>query len=328
MSETVVLVEGLVKSYDSRRVVDGLSFRVEAGELFALLGPNGAGKTTTVEILEGYRQADGGMVRVFELDPALDGARLKPRIGLMLQEGGIYPAARPIDVLRLFASFYREPLDVEALLRQVGLEGAARTRVRHLSGGQKQRLSLALALIGRPELLFLDEPTAGMDPQARQTTWELIRSLKREGVTILLTTHFMDEAEQLADRVAIIDQGRLLALDAPAALVSGQKAEGGSEKAEDRRQKAEGKGGGPGIEFRTRPGLDLDELGERLGDSTVREIEPGRYSGVNEPSPEQIAALAAWLSEQEALLIDLCVGGAARNLEDVFLRLTGREFRD
>lgn len=314
MPEPVVLVEQLVKSYGGRRVVNGLSFRVEPGELFALLGPNGAGKTTTVEILEGYRRADAGTVRVFGLDTWRDGSELKPRIGLMLQDGGIYPAARPIDVLRLFASFYLEPLNPEELLHKVGLEAVARSRFRRLSGGQKQRLSLALALIGRPELLFLDEPTAGMDPQARQATWELMGSLKRDGVTILWTTHFMDEAERLADRVAIIDHGRLLALDAPAALVGGQESGVGSQ--------------GPGMSFRTRTGLDLVVLGDLLGDSSLREVDAGHYVATGKPGPEQIAALTAWLRDQDALLTDLSVSGGARNLEDVFLSLTGRELRD
>ncbi len=198
-----IAVRRLVKSYSGRRAVDDLSFDVIAGECFALLGPNGAGKTTTIEILEGYRAPDAGTVRVLGLDPQRQGPQLKRRIGLMLQESGIYPAIQVGEALRLFASYYPNPADPLALLRLVGLEDAARTRYRQLSGGQKQRLSLALALVGRPELVFLDEPTTGMDPQARLATWEIVRSLKQTGVTVVLTTHFMDEAERLADRVAL-----------------------------------------------------------------------------------------------------------------------------
>ncbi len=216
--EPAIVVQGLTKRYDGRPAVDDLSFQVGRGELFALLGPNGAGKTTTVEILEGYRTPDDGRVRVLGLEPAREGAKLKPRMGLMLQDGGVYPAIRPLEALRLFASFYANPADPVELLGMVGLEDAARTRYRQLSGGQKQRLSLALALIGRPELVFLDEPTASMDPQARRATWEIVRRLQAEAVTVLLTTHFMEEAERLADRVAILHRGRLVALDSPAAL--------------------------------------------------------------------------------------------------------------
>src|SRR5687767_2416396 len=189
-SDPAVVVAGLVKTYGATRAVAGLDFTVGAGEVFALLGPNGAGKTTTVEILEGYRAPSGGLVRVLGLDPIGDASRLKPRIGVMLQDGGVAPSMRPLEALELYASFYAAPISPRELLRLVGLEDAERTRYRALSGGQKQRLSLALALVGRPELVFLDEPTAGMDPQARRATWEIVRSLKRDGVTVLLTTHF------------------------------------------------------------------------------------------------------------------------------------------
>jgi ABC-2 type transport system ATP-binding protein len=307
-SGAAIEVDGLVKSYGGRRVVDELSFSVGRGELFALLGPNGAGKSTTVEILEGYRRPDGGRISVLGLDPIRDGGRLKPRVGLMLQLGGVYGLARPLEILRLFASFYAEPRGPEELLGQVGLEGALETPFRRLSGGQKQRLLLALALIGRPELLFLDEPTAAMDPQARQATWELIGQLKREGATILLTTHFMDEAERLADRVAIVDRGKLVALDTPRALVEGSA------------------GGRPVMRFRTRPGLALEPLSASLGGAPVQEVAPGEYIAQLAPSPALIAALSGALVGQEALLTDLQVG--FRSLEDVFLHLTGRELRD
>src|SRR5215472_5224383 len=219
MTDTpAVEVRDLVKNYGGRSVVDGLSFSVEQGEVFALLGPNGAGKTTTVEILEGYRRADAGFVRVLGLDPSRQGSDLKPNIGLMLQQGGLFPQITAREALRLFAAFYPEAEDPDALLDQLQLREAANTRFRQLSGGQKQRLSLGLALVGKPRLVFLDEPTAAMDPQARRDTWSIIRSLRDRGTTVLLTTHFMDEAEQLANRVAIVDRGRLVALDSPTRL--------------------------------------------------------------------------------------------------------------
>src|SRR5262249_43814164 len=278
-----ITVDGLVRRYGDRAVVAGPSFQVERGEVFALLGPNGAGKTTTVEILEGYRQPSGGLVRVLGLDPVQDARQLKPRIGVMLQDGGVANAVRPLEALELFASFYAKPAEPRALLELVGLEDAARTRYRALSGGQKQRLSLALALVGRPELVFLDEPTAGMDPQARRATWEIVRSLKRDGVTVLLTTHFMEEAEQLADRVAIVDRGRLVALDAAAGL---------------------GQAGGPPDELRFRavPGLPVSGLTGRSGLGEVREVRPGEYVARGEIDPTTLAALAFWLAERGILL--------------------------
>jgi ABC-2 type transport system ATP-binding protein len=316
--EPVIVVEDLVKTYGGRRAVDGLTFAVQPSELLALLGPNGAGKTTTVEILEGYGYPDGGRVRVLGLDPRRNGRRLKPRVGLMLQQGGVYPSAYPLEVLRLFATFFADPIDPLDLLHQVGLRDARRTQFRRLSAGQKQRLLLALALVGRPEVLFLDEPTLAMDPQARRATWELIVSLKEQGVTILLTTHFMDEAERLADRVAIIDHGRLLALDSPRALIENGV---GSQES--------GVGASAiGLQFNSRPGLDLAALMECIGGAEVREESPGSYLASVEPGPAEIARLAIWLSEQDALLAHLEVGNRRRNLEDVFLQLTGRGLRD
>ena len=296
-------MDGLVKRYGGRPAVEGVSFEVAAGEIFAVLGPNGAGKTTTVEILEGYRAPDAGRVRVLGLDPVRDGRALKPRIGLMLQHGGIYPQIRPREAIRLFASFYADPLDPEALLRTLGLADAARTRYRHLSGGQQQRLSLALALVGRPEVVFLDEPTAGMDPQARRATWQIILDLKTQGVTVLLTTHFLDEAERLADRVAILDAGRLVALGTPAQL--GQLAPAG----------AAGE-----VTFTAPAGLDTAGLARALRARDVREVAPGRYAVDAAATPALLARLAAWLSEREALLTELRVG--RRSLEETYLRLT------
>ena len=302
-NEPAIQVQGLVRRYGDRAVVDGLSFEVRPGEVFALLGPNGAGKTTTVEILEGYRHPTSGTVHVLGLDPLADAAALKPRIGVMLQDGGVAPQMRPLEALDLFASFYARPADSRALLHLVDLDDAVRTRFRALSGGQKQRLSLALALIGRPELVFLDEPTAGMDPRARHATWGIIRQLKDDGVTVLLTTHFMDEAEQLADRVAIVDAGRLVALDAPAAIggASGPPAE---------------------VRFRAMTGLPIGGFAAscRLAG---REVRPGEYVLDGEIGPGTVAALAVWLAERDVLLADLRVG--RQSLEDVFLHLTDNE---
>jgi ABC-2 type transport system ATP-binding protein len=299
-NEPAIRVQSLVRRYGERAVVDGLSFEVQRGEVFALLGPNGAGKTTTVEILEGYRQPTSGSVRVLGLDPIGEASALKPRIGVMLQDGGVAPQMRPLEALELFASFYARPAEPRMLLRLVGLEDATGTRFRALSGGQKQRLSLALALVGRPELVFLDEPTAGMDPRARHATWAIVRQLKADGVTVLLTTHFMEEAEQLADRVAIVDRGRLVALDTPAAI---------------------GGAGGPPTElrFRARPGLPIGELGARLG-LAAREARPGEYTIDGKIGPDTVAAVSVWLAEREVLLADLRVG--RQTLEEVFLHLT------
>ena len=299
-----IVVRHLTRRYGERAVVDDLSFEVRRGEVFALLGPNGAGKTTTVEILEGYRAPTSGTVSVLGLDPTRDADRLKPRIGLMLQEGGVYPSLRPFEVLRLFASFYASPADPVALLRRVGLDDAVRTRYRQLSGGQKARLSLALALVGRPELVFLDEPTAAMDPRARRATWDVVRGLSAEGATVLLTTHSMEEAEQLADRVAIIDRGRLVALGSPTSL--GRQERGPSE-----------------LRFRATPGLDTTDLAARLGGGQVCEERAGEYRAMLAITPATIAALAAWLAERNVLLADLRVG--RQTLEDVFLRLTTRD---
>jgi ABC-2 type transport system ATP-binding protein len=299
-----VAVEDLVKSYGGRRAVDGVTFAVARGETFALLGPNGAGKTTTMEILEGYRAADAGSVRVLGLDPQRDGARLRPRLGVMLQEAGLYRTITPREALRLFASYYAAPADPDALLALVGLADAAGTRYRRLSGGQKQRLALALALVGRPELLFLDEPTAGMDPQARVSTWELIRQLKAAGVTVLLTTHYLEEAERLADRVAIIDQGRLVALGSPTALTRGDATR---------------------VQFRAVPGLDLTALAALPGALEAAEPQPGVYALETASAADLLVELTTWLRERGVLPTELRVGEAS--LEDVFLRLTGREPR-
>ncbi len=291
-------IAGLTKRYGDTLAVDHLDLEVHRGETLALLGPNGAGKTTTVECCEGYRVPDAGSVRVLGLDPRRDARRLRPRVGLMLQEGGVYPLARPREMLHLFARFHADPADPDALLARVGLADARRTRFRDLSGGQKQRLSLALALVGRPEVVFLDEPTAGLDPAARRMTWGHIRELQDDGVTVVLTTHLLDEAEELSDRVAIVDRGRLIALGTPDELTHADRDE---------------------VEFSARPGLDTADLAVALGVGVV-ELRPGRYvvHGPNEPT--LVARLATWLERHDVRLGELQAG--KRSLERVFLGLT------
>jgi ABC-2 type transport system ATP-binding protein len=298
-------VVGLAKRYGERRAVDGISLSVGVGEVFGLLGPNGAGKTTTVEILEGYREPDAGTVRVLGLDPWTDAQALHPRIGVMLQEGGLYPGVKPLEVLQLFASYYDDADDPERLLLLLGLDDARATLVRRLSGGQCQRLSLALALVGRPRVVFLDEPTAGMDPRARATTWQLVRELRDDGVTIVLTTHAMDEAEHLCDRVAIVDHGRIVAAGTPTEL---------TERAGDEE-----------ISFSAAAGLDRRGLAKALGlaADAVRELRPGEYVVATASTPTLVADLAAWLRDEDISLGDLRAG--RRSLEEVFLRMTSEE---
>ena len=221
-----IVIAGLVKRYDGRAVVDGLDLTVARGEILAMLGPNGAGKTTTVEIIEGYRRPDEGTVEVLGLDPRADRAALRARVGVMLQRADLYNQVRVLEAVRLFAAFYAAPLSPGMILDQVGLADRADDRYRTLSGGERQRLNLALALVGRPELIILDEPTAAMDVAARRSTWDLLRALRAQGATVVLTTHLIEEAEALADRVAIIDGGRLLACGSPAEL----RAIGGSRR--------------------------------------------------------------------------------------------------
>ena len=307
-----LVVERLVKRYGSIQAVDDLSFSVQQGEVFALLGPNGAGKTTTIEIVEGYRSPDSGSARVLALDPIRDGGRLKQQIGIMLQQDGLYPGLSAREVLKHFARFYASPADPEALLERVGLQGAAKTSCRRLSGGQKRRLALAVALVGRPSLVFLDEPTAGMDPQARLATWEIVRDLQRQGTTVLLTTHLMDEAERLADRVAIIDHGRLVALDTPAALTGGATPSGGTAAA-------------GAVRFSAKAGLDIQALAALPSAQDAREASPGAYILKTENAPALLAELTAWLRDQGVTLTELRVGHGS--LEEIFLQLTGREVR-
>jgi ABC-2 type transport system ATP-binding protein len=218
---SAVSVRGLRKSYGAQEALRGIDFTIEAGEVFGLLGPNGAGKTTTVEILEGYRRPDAGTVEVLGGDPQRSGTAWRQRIGVMLQSSSLYPALTVRESLDVFAGYYAKPRDAEEVVALVGLADKANARVRTLSGGQKRRLDLGLALIGDPELIFLDEPTTGFDPGARRTAWETIRDLRALGKTILLTTHYLDEAEQLADRVAVLRDGVIVREGSPAELTGG-----------------------------------------------------------------------------------------------------------
>lgn len=293
-------VSGLVVRYPAGVVaVDGLTFTAGAGEVLALLGPNGAGKTTTVETLEGYKSPTSGTVRVLGLDPVADHGRLTPRIGVMLQKGGVYPGIRPVEALRLFAAFYEPSEDPEGLLERLGLAAVARTPWRRLSGGEQQRLSLALALVGKPEVVFLDEPTAGVDVAGRQVIREVIAELRARGCCVLLATHELDEAERVADRVVIVDHGRLLAEGTPAALMSSTVR--------------------TTIDFGAPAGLDTAALSAALG-APVVETRPGEYTVAAEPAPATVATLTAWLAEHDLALGDLRAG--RQSLEDVFLRLT------
>jgi len=218
---SAIEVRGLRKSYDSREVLHGIDFDVETGEVFALLGPNGAGKTTTVEILEAYRRRDGGEVRVLGEDPGRVGSGFRARIGIVLQSSAVYPNLTVRETLELFAGYFPEPRDVDEVVALVELAEKRDARVRSLSGGQLRRLDLGLALVGDPELIFLDEPTTGFDPAARRRAWETIRGLRALGKTVLLTTHYMDEAQELADRIAFLREGRIVAIGSPRELLAG-----------------------------------------------------------------------------------------------------------
>lgn len=215
----MITVDDLTKSYDGKTVVDGVTFSIEEGEIFAILGPNGAGKTTTVESMAGLRTPDSGRVSVFGFDPQVDRDEVRSRLGVQLQESRFQDRVTVSEVVETFASLYPDPLDGMSLLERLGLADKADTQYRRLSGGQQQRVSIAIALVGKPRAVILDELTTGLDPQARRETWGLVEELREGGVTVLLVTHFMEEAERLADRLALIDQGRLVALDTPQGLI-------------------------------------------------------------------------------------------------------------
>nr|WP_228046078.1 ABC transporter ATP-binding protein [Saccharopolyspora sp. HNM0983] len=295
------------KRFGDHVAVSGLDLDMPRGAVLALLGPNGAGKTTTAEICEGFQRADEGEVRVLGLDPVADAERLRPRVGVMPQGGGAYPGVHADEMLDLVAACAADPLDPSWLLDVLGLSGARRTSYKRLSGGQQQRLSLACALVGRPELVFLDEPTAGMDPQARRLVWELVGALRRDGVSVLLTTHLMDEAEALADRVLIIDRGRAVADGSAGELT----------EPEDGKQE---------LRFRSQPALNLELLLAALPEECqADELRPGDYVVRGVVDPQVVSTVTAWCAQHGVLAHELRV--SRRSLEDVFLELTGRELR-
>ena len=305
--EHAVVVDDLTMRYGETLAVDGLSLEVARHSITAVLGPNGAGKTTTLETCEGYRRPQTGSVRVLGLDPQAQRRELLPRIGVMLQHGGAWSGVRAVEMLRHVASLHAHPLDVDMLVGRLGLESCGRTPYRRLSGGQQQRLALAMAVVGRPELVFVDEPTAGMDPQARRATWELLEELRADGVTIVLTTHYMDEAERLADQIHVIDHGRLIASGSPFELTRGT--------------------GNSTIRLVVTepfpPGAPVS-LQQALGPTT--EVHPVNDQSLLISGPADASTLAtvsAWCEKHGVLPESLSLG--QRTLEDVFLQLTGRE---
>jgi ABC-2 type transport system ATP-binding protein len=287
--------------------VDGLSLTVARGSVTAVLGPNGAGKTTTLETCEGYRRPQDGRVRVLGLDPHAERRDLLPRIGVMLQNGGAWSGVRAVEMLSHVATLHAHPLSVPMLVERLGLGSCGRTPYRRLSGGQQQRLALAMAVVGRPELVFVDEPTAGMDPQARRTTWDLLDELRRDGVTIVLTTHYMDEAERLADQVHVIDHGRLIASGSPAELT-----------------RASGSSTIRLVVTQPFPASAPASLQATLGEGTVVQALNERSLLISGPADAStLAKVSAWCDQQGVLPESLSLG--QRTLEDVFLQITGRE---
>ena len=293
-----VTVEDLVVHHGELTAVDGVSFTASAGEVLALLGPNGAGKTSTIEVLEGYGRASSGRVRVLGHDPATDHDEVVGRIGVMLQDGGVYPGIHPPEMLHLLAAMYDDPLDVDALLDRVALTDKDHTTWRQLSGGEQQRLSLAMALIGRPEVAFLDEPTSGVDVRGRQVIRQIVRELADDGVAVVLCTHELDEAEKIADRVVIIDRGHVVGSGSLAELRSST---------------------GGAVRFSSDAGIDVAALGSQLGADVV-EASPGEYVVTGSTDPQLAADLTGWLARHDHGLGDLRAG--RQRLEDVFLALT------
>jgi ABC-2 type transport system ATP-binding protein len=310
----VITVEGLHKHYGDPlansgrgvKAVDGISFEVREGEIFGFLGPNGAGKTTTIEIIEGYKTADRGKATVLGLDPRQEGYALKERVGVMLQETALYLDLKVSELLKLFASYYQNPVDPGTLLKMIGLQEKKNAFVRELSGGQRQRLVFILALINDPELLFLDEPTSGLDPQSRRATWEWIALAREKGKTVFLTTHYIEEAEWLCDRVAIIDHGKIIALDTPRRLMAGAQVE-------------------HRIEFVIEGALDAARLEATPGVTRVSADGQGAFTLYTPQAHPALNSLLGLADTQGFTLRGLTVQGAT--LEDVFMQLTGRRIR-
>ncbi|CAN5431568.1 ABC transporter ATP-binding protein [soil metagenome] len=301
-----VLVDGLVMQYGAKVAVAGLSLTVERHTITAVLGPNGAGKTTTLETCEGYRKPQQGTVRVLGFDPIRDRRALLPRIGVMLQSGGAWSGVRAVEMLRHVARLHAHPLDPAILVERIGLADCGRTPYRRLSGGQQQRLGLAMALVGRPELVFVDEPTAGLDPAVRRTVWELLEELRTDGVTVVLTTHYMEEAERLADRVHIVDKGSLVASGSPLELTRG------GARATIRLVVTE-----------PFPVSAPDSLRAALGEGTeVTQLDAVSLLVTGPADASTLAKVSRWCEQNNVLPESLTLG--QRNLEDVFLELTRR----
>ncbi len=306
-----VEVRGLTVRYgpaDAPPAVDNLDLSADTGEVLVVLGPNGAGKTSTVETLEGYRRPEAGVVRVLGLDPIADHVALTGRMGVMLQSGGVYPMLGPKRVLDLFAAYYADPVPSDELLETVGLGTVAATPWRHLSGGEQQRLSLALALIGRPEVAFLDEPTSGVDPEGRIAIRAVVAGLKDKGVGVVLTTHELAEAERMADRIVILAKGRIAAEGTPRDLTTSR-----------------GDPAMASVTFGAPRGLDAPALASAVGPgASVTETQPGRYrvETPDQPGPALAAAVTALLAERGVAMTDLVVG---RTLEDVYFSAVGPE---
>ena len=296
----VIEVTGLTKRYGGQAVVDGISFHVDKGEIFGILGPNGAGKTTAVECLEGLRRRDAGEVLILGLDPRTDAHRLHQRIGVQLQETQLPEKLKVREALELYASFYPDPADWRDLLSRWGLADRAGTSFAKLSGGQKQRLFIALALVGNPEVVFLDELTAGLDPGARRATWDLISQVRAQGVTVVLVSHFMDEVEELCDRVAILERGRIAALDTPAGLVD--------------------RAGGE-YRVRFRPMAPLDEQSLTALPGVVSVSRRGAQVDVS-GTRDFASAVTAELARRQVIVADLRIEG--RSLDSAYVALTGR----
>ncbi len=293
--------------YGDTVAVDDLSLTVERGTITAVLGPNGAGKTTTLETCEGYRDPHRGTVRVLGLEPRRDRRALLPRIGVMLQAGGAWSGVRAREMLDHIARLHAHPLDTDLLSERLGLDECGRTPYRRLSGGQQQRLGLAMALVGRPELVFVDEPTAGMDPQGRRTTWELLSALRADGVTVVLTTHYMEEAERLADCVHIIDRGRLVVSGSPLELTRGGRVSTIRL-----------------VVTKPFPAGAPESLRQRLGAGTeVTQLDDVSLVITGPADSTTLAKVSAWCEQNGVLPETLTLG--QRTLEDVFLELTGRE---
>ena len=303
-TDPAVVVDGLVMRYGDKVAVDGLSLTVEPHTITAVLGPNGAGKTTTLETCEGYRRPQHGSVRVLGLDPVRDRRRLLPRIGVMLQGGGAWGGVRAVEMLRHVSRLHAHPVPVELLVERLGLADCGRTTYRRLSGGQQQRLGLAMAIVGRPELVFVDEPTAGLDPAVRRDVWELLEELRTDGVTVVLTTHYMDEAERLADRVHILDKGTLVASGSPLELTRGGSV------ATIRLVVTE-----------PFPPESPASLALSLGPGTeVTQLDLVSLLVTGPADASTLATVSRWCEDNGVLPESLTLG--QRNLEDVFLDLT------